>query len=321
MFNKLKGQPWLFLICKYSRQKTRWFTNVLLCHIVAVLKASSECACDRDRDKTSNLRDWDSENGKTRDQDQVSSLHHCLTCSGETNILCSKCNIHLCLNQWWSLGSDTKSRDSFLRVSVPKALNIAKKWLSKISIFQRFLFVVFAGKKQPKHVGKRPEIKKNFNSEVMTTFLKKFRPNAQILKSRDSEFLMKSRSWRLRSRLHHWSKQPQKIVSSSISPVMYFNCDSSAFSKAFKTCNKRWFGVCNASFDKVRTIHKIKIQSTFRMLCWRQRKNYLFNKKNTTTLKFLRHKMFARFQQLVYIIKKALTFVFALLSFVEILYL
>jgi len=57
------------------------------------------------------------------------------------------------------------------------------------------------------------------------------------------------------------------------------------------------------------------------MLCWRQRKNYLFNKKNTTTLKFLRHKMFARFQQLVYIIKKALTFVFALLSFVEILYL
>jgi len=29
-------------------------------------------------------------------------------------------------------------------------LNIAKKWLSKISIIQRFLLVAFAGKKQPK---------------------------------------------------------------------------------------------------------------------------------------------------------------------------
>jgi len=31
-----------------------------------------------------------------------------------------------------------------------ETLNIAKKWLSKISINQRFLFVAFAGKKQPK---------------------------------------------------------------------------------------------------------------------------------------------------------------------------
>jgi len=30
-----------------------------------------------------------------------------------------------------------------------ETLNIAKKWLSKISVFQRFLFVAFAGKKQP----------------------------------------------------------------------------------------------------------------------------------------------------------------------------
>jgi len=32
------------------------------------------------------------------------------------------------------------------------------------------LFVVFAGKKQPKHVGKMPEILKKLKSEVMTTF-------------------------------------------------------------------------------------------------------------------------------------------------------
>jgi len=37
-----------------------------------------------------------------------------------------------------------------------ETLNIAKKWLSKISIFQRFLFVAFADKKQPKKVRKMP---------------------------------------------------------------------------------------------------------------------------------------------------------------------
>jgi len=35
--------------------------------------------------------------------------------------------------------------------------------------FNEFLFVVFAGKKQQKHVRKMPEIKK-FTSKVMTTF-------------------------------------------------------------------------------------------------------------------------------------------------------
>ena len=48
-------------------------------------------------------------------------------------------------------------------VSVSKAtglqtLNIAKEWFSKPSIFQWFLFVLFAGKKQSKQVGKMPEI-------------------------------------------------------------------------------------------------------------------------------------------------------------------
>ena len=36
-------------------------------------------------------------------------------------------------------------------------------------LIQRFLFVVFAGKKQPKHVGKKPEIWKILKAELMTT--------------------------------------------------------------------------------------------------------------------------------------------------------
>jgi len=36
--------------------------------------------------------------------------------------------------------------------------NIAKKWFSKISIIQRFLFDAFAGKKQPKQARKMPVI-------------------------------------------------------------------------------------------------------------------------------------------------------------------
>jgi len=93
--------------------------------------------------------------------------------------------------------SRDSSRDPFLRVSVSKVsglvsvskaarletLNVAKKWFSKVPIIKRFLFVVFSGKKQQKHVGKMPEIRKKFTSEVITTFLK-MRQNAQILKSR-----------------------------------------------------------------------------------------------------------------------------------------
>jgi len=37
-----------------------------------------------------------------------------------------------------------------------ETLNIAKKWLSKISTIQRFLLVAFAGIKQPKKVRKMP---------------------------------------------------------------------------------------------------------------------------------------------------------------------
>jgi len=47
----------------------------------------------------------------------------------------------------------------FRSLSVSKAtgletLNITKKWFSKFLIFQRFLFVVFAGKNHRKQVGK-----------------------------------------------------------------------------------------------------------------------------------------------------------------------
>jgi len=65
----------------------------------------------------------------------------------------------------------------FLRVSVLKVsglvsasratsfetLNIAKKWFrpSKISAIQRFLFVVFAGKKHPKQARKYQKFEKN----------------------------------------------------------------------------------------------------------------------------------------------------------------
>ena len=43
-----------------------------------------------------------------------------------------------------------------------ETLNIAKKWLSKIYLFQRFLFVAFADKKQPKKGQKNAiNLKKN----------------------------------------------------------------------------------------------------------------------------------------------------------------
>jgi len=62
-------------------------------------------------------------------------------------------------------------------------LNIAKKWLSEISIIQRFLFVAFAGKKQSKTSEKCHKFEK-INLEVMTIFYKKIRQNPPILKSR-----------------------------------------------------------------------------------------------------------------------------------------
>ena len=63
------------------------------------------------------------------------------------------------------LGLETRLETHFCESRFPvskviglETLNTAKKWYSKISIFRRFLFVEFAGKKQPKQVGKTPEI-------------------------------------------------------------------------------------------------------------------------------------------------------------------
>jgi len=46
---------------------------------------------------------------------------------------------------------------SVFKVSGLETLNIAKKWFIEISIIQVFLFVVFAGKKEEKHIEKMPE--------------------------------------------------------------------------------------------------------------------------------------------------------------------
>jgi len=50
---------------------------------------------------------------------------------------------------------------SVSKVSGLEILNIAKKWFIKIFIIQIFSYVVFAGKKQSKHIAKMPETRKN----------------------------------------------------------------------------------------------------------------------------------------------------------------
>ena len=148
-FSHFSYLVWLFLICKYSRPKTCWFTKVLLSHSFA------------DHNKTSNLRHWDSKNGKSLDQDHISRLHHGLTCNGETNILCSKYKVHLCLNQWWSLEThicESRSRSRRLQVS--------RLWMLQRNSFVKFLksmiFVCCICRKETtKTCRKKPEIKKN----------------------------------------------------------------------------------------------------------------------------------------------------------------
>jgi len=54
-------------------------------------------------------------------------------------------------------GSDGVSRSIFASLGL-ETLNNAKHWFIQIPIIQIFLFVIFAGKKQPKQVGKLLEI-------------------------------------------------------------------------------------------------------------------------------------------------------------------
>jgi len=75
---------WSFLTCRYSRQKARWITEILLCHIAAVLKVSSnrivtETCSLRDRDETETFETETRKNGsrdESRARDQVQRLHH-----------------------------------------------------------------------------------------------------------------------------------------------------------------------------------------------------------------------------------------------------
>jgi len=179
--------------------------------------------------------------------------------------------------QWWSLETWSQSRDScrdkFLRVlvSVSKVsgldtLHIAKKWFIKIFIIQRFLFVVFAGKKQSEHFGKMPEIWKEKSSQKWWCFFS-IRQNAQILESRVSvsnfkswvlvpfsRFLTKSwsrleiltrsrpRSGRLRFRLHHcwFATKPTKLYNAE---VLLFTCFYNARNNShMNIC--RWWLLC-----------------------------------------------------------------------------
>jgi len=101
---------------------------------------------------------------------------------------------------------------------------LQRNGLLKFLWFNDFLIVVFAGKKQPKHVEKIPNIwiKMEVRSDDDICF--KCRQIAQILKSRVSvsevlmksrsrlEILTRSRSRRLLSRLHHWLP-PSKMSS------------------------------------------------------------------------------------------------------------
>jgi len=114
---------------------------------------------------------------------------------------------------------------SVSKVSGLETLNIAKKWFIKISIIQRFLLAVFAGKNNQNTSEKCQKLEKNSSQKWWRHF---FRQYSQILKSRVSvsnfksrvsvsEFLMKylsrsrlkiltksrSRSRRLRSRVHY----------------------------------------------------------------------------------------------------------------------
>ena len=182
------------------------------------------------------------------------------------------------------LVSNVSGLVSVSKVSGLETLNITNKWFITISIIQRFSFVVFAGKKQPKHVGRMPEIWKKFKSEVMTKFFQNFLQNGQIVKSRVSvlnfksrvsvsEFLMKSRSrleilirtrsQRWRYRLDHcWfliSFCQQKCIQVPLSLDKYF-----IYHICFMNNNERKVGVliCTSSLQSERIWQTHDEQST-----------------------------------------------------------
>jgi len=65
------------------------------------------------------------------------------------------------------------------------------------------LSVLYAGKKQPKQIGKMPEIRKNSTENWWRQFFEKFWQNPQILKSRSRISSLESQS---QSRNFRWSR-------------------------------------------------------------------------------------------------------------------
>ena len=154
----------------------------------------------------------------------------------KTRKLCKKRHIP---DQWWSLETWSRSLDEsrgpYLRVSVSKVsglisvskatgleiLNIAKNGIVKFLQFNNFCLLYFQVRNNQNRSEKSRKFEKNSIYKWWRCVFQKFRQNAQILMSRvsDSNYksrdfwwslglkvLTRSRSRKLRSRLHHCSR-------------------------------------------------------------------------------------------------------------------
>jgi len=182
-------------------------------------------------------------------------------CSEETNILCSKSNVHLCLNQWWSL-------ETHICESWSRRLQVSILWMLQRNSLIKFLkfsdfCLLHLQVRNNQTISEKAINKKNSTQKLWRHSKQSFGKMLKFwnLESRifwwslGLQVSTRSPSGRLHSRLHQWSKQTQKLFQPLL-PVMYFNCNCCAFSNTFRTCNKRWSGLFSAYFDKVRTIQK-----------------------------------------------------------------
>ena len=109
--------------------------------------------------------------------------------SGARRVMSASCEVRPLIDLWAPV---MESQDPFLRVSeVSGLVSVLRLWILQRNgllkfLIQRVFFVVFAGKKQPQHVEKMPEIWKNSSQKWWWHFFEKIRQNAQILKSRVS---------------------------------------------------------------------------------------------------------------------------------------
>jgi len=164
--------------------------------------------------------------------------------------------VHLYLNQWWSL-------ETHICESWSRRLQVSRLWMLQRNSLVKFLkfndfCLLHLQVRNNQNMSEKARNKKNSTQKWWRHSKQNL---GKMLKSQGFwwslglEVLTRSRSRWLCSRLHRWSEQKQKLFQALL-PVMYFNCNSCAFSNAYKTCNKRWFGICSASFDKARTIYK-----------------------------------------------------------------